>query len=129
MERLCNKRVEQLFNALIGNHGPPIELEIKTAGCFGECQQFRDNIDSLLLGTGCTCQELDTYLPLADLGIDMDSWCNRRPTTFLADVFDLQYEWDAFDFRYCQCTIDIACDTATNLPQLLLVIPFIYAFN
>ena len=79
MEKLCTTDVKRLQTNLIGKHGPPLEVEIKEAMCFGGCQQYVRNINYLMETSGCLCSELDVVFPLGSIGYDMvrDRDCNR----------------------------------------------------
>jgi hypothetical protein len=113
MEASCRADVAALRTNLIGRHGPPIEVEIKQALCYGSCQQFVRDVDFLIETSSCTCSQLDTVYPLSALGYDLlSSWCERRPTTFLARETGIISDWSSFNSRYCQCSIAIACQGA-----------------
>lgn len=114
METQCAADIEALRTNLIGAHGPPIETEIKAAACYNSCQQYSRNIDYLQEISTCSCDELDSVFPLSDLGYDdIDSWCDRRPTYYLYKETGILSTWDAFDTRYCQCSVAIACDASS----------------
>ncbi|GBG24161.1 Hypothetical Protein FCC1311_003792 [Hondaea fermentalgiana] len=116
METQCAEDIKALRTGLIGAHGPPIEIEIKNAACYNSCQQYARNIDYLQEISTCACEELDEVFPLADLGHSADSWCDRRPTNYLMKETGILHTWEAFDTRYCKCSVAIACD-ATGLQR------------
>lgn len=113
MEATCRSDVAALRTNLIGKHGPPIEVEIKQALCYGSCQQYVRDVDFLIETSACNCSQLDKVYPLSALGYDLlSSWCDRRPTTFLARETGIISDWNSFNTRYCQCSIAIACQGA-----------------
>jgi hypothetical protein len=114
VEARCNLDVKSLHDNLIGAHGPPLEIEMKSVVCFGACQQYISNIDYLLETSGCPCEMMDEVFSLSEIDHEFESWCQRRPTEFLAQHTGIISDWRAFNARYCECSTAIACESVSR---------------
>lgn len=134
MERICAADVAALRTSLIGKHGPPLDIEMKNAACYNSCQQYIRNVDFLLEISECSCAELDEVFPLSAIGHAFESWCMRRPTQFLMQETGVLMGWEAFDARFCKCSVAIACESSatraasTSALAVALLLPLLTLF-
>jgi len=111
MENECREILRMVHTELIGKHGPPLEIDVKNAACFGSCKQFMSDVEYLFALTGCACDELDSYFPLKKLGIDMETWCQRNPGYHIENELGIFVDWADFDLKYCKCAVSIRCES------------------